>query len=503
MSAPAQSAVPASPRATWGDRVFSLPVVLGLFLVYLLLLLSAAGSVVRTLADDDIWWHLRNASQLIQTHHFIRADSWTFTVAGQPWVNPEWLGELPFYLAHQWLGERGLYLLTMVLASSIIIGVYWLGWLRSRSWNAAFLTTVAAILFASVSIAPRILLFGWLFLVVELAILWSLHEGRDFTWFLPPLFCVWVNAHGSWFIGFVLMLVFFACSWITGEWGSLYAIRWTPQRARKLTAVTGLSAAALFLNPYGWRLVVYPLNAILHHQLGTESIAEWASLDFHTVRGKFVLAVLLLFLIAQLVRQRRWSIQDLAFAIVAIYAAFAYIRFLFLAGIILMPLFARALHNGETQDPTPPRRPARGDRLLWAIVMAALVAVMTLKYPGATKIHSGIAEAFPERAVPYVRSLAGQGNLFNTFDWGGYLEWQAPQVKEFIDPRVDVFVQHGVMADYIRAVHVEDTYAVLDKYQIRYALLKAHTPMACLLGHSTGWKRSYDDGQAVVFERTH
>lgn len=502
MSARAQSAVPASPRATWGDRVFSLPVVLGLFLVYLLLLLSAAGSVVRTLADDDIWWHLRNAAELVQTHHFIRADSWTFTVAGQPWVNPEWLGELPFYFAYQWLGERGLYLLTMVLSSSIIIGVYWLGWLRSESWKAAFLTTIAAILFASVSIAPRTLLFGWLFLILELAILWTLQEGQDFTWFLPPLFCVWVNAHGSWFIGFVLMIAFFACGWIKGEWGSLYAIRRTPQRARKLTAVTGLSTAALFLNPYGWRLVVYPLNAILRHQLGTESIAEWASLDFHTVRGKFVLAVLLLFLIAQLVRRRRWHIQDLAFAIVAIYAAFAYIRFLFLAGIILMPLFARALRNGETLDETTPQRPARGGRLFWAAAIVTLAAMIVQKYPSAAKIHAGITEAFPERALPYVRSLA-QGNLFNTFDWGGYLEWQAPQVKEFIDPRVDIFVEHGVMADYIRAVHVEDTYAVLDKYQIRYALLKTNTPMAYALGHSTEWKPSYDDGQTVVFERAH
>jgi len=503
MSAPAQSAVPATPHATWSDRVFSLPVVLGLLLVFLLLILSAGGSVVRTLADDDIWWHLRNAAQLIQTHHFIRADSWTFTVAGQPWVNPEWLSELPFYFAYQWLGERGLYLLTMVLASAIIIGVYWLGWLRSRSWKAAFLTTLAAILFASVSIAPRTLLFGWLFLILELAILWTLHEGQDFTWFLPPLFCLWINAHGSWFIGFVLMLLFFASGWIAGEWGNLYSIRWTPQQARKLIGVTGLSTAALFMNPYGWRLVVYPLNALLHHQLGTESIAEWASLDFHTIRGKFVLAVLLLFLIAQLVRRRRWPIQDLVFAAVAIYAAFAYTRFLFLAGIIVMPFFARALRNSEVQNETAPPPQPRGARLFWAAAMAALVLMIAQKYPSAARIHSGIAETLPQSALPYVRGLAGQGNLFNTFDWGGYLEWQAPQVKEFIDPRVDIFVQHGVMADYLSAVHLEDTFAVLDKYQIRYALINPRTPMAYLLGHSSKWKRSYDDGRAVVFERTH
>ena len=86
--------------------------------------------------------------------------------------------------------------------------------------------------------------------------------------------------------------------------------------------------------------------------------------------------------------------------------------------------------------------------------MALLVAAIAGRYPGEKKLHAGIAEAFPEKALPYVRSLAGQGNLLNNFNWGGYLEWQAPAVKEFIDPRNDIFVHEGVMSDYLRATKV-------------------------------------------------
>ena len=72
---------------------------------------------MRSLVDPDVGWHLRNASELIHGGHFIRADSYTFTVTGKPWINFEWLGELPYYFAYRWLGDRGLYLVLFLVAA--------------------------------------------------------------------------------------------------------------------------------------------------------------------------------------------------------------------------------------------------------------------------------------------------------------------------------------------------------------------------------------------------
>ena len=198
MSATTEPAVPAAPGTTWSDRVFSLPVVLGLLLVYLLLFVSAGGAVNRTLADNDIWWHLRNASDLLRSGHFIRVESYTFTVAGKPWINFEWLGELPYYFANRWLGDRGLYLVTILTAAAIVLGIYCLARLRSGGWGSAFWAAAIAVFLTTVSMLPRPLLFGWLFLVIEVAVLWSLQKGRDFTAWLPLLFLLWINVHGSW-----------------------------------------------------------------------------------------------------------------------------------------------------------------------------------------------------------------------------------------------------------------------------------------------------------------
>jgi hypothetical protein len=497
MSATTEPSEPEAPRTTWSGRVFSLPVVLGLLLVYLLLFVSAGGSVVRSLADNDIWWHLRNASELARSGHFIRVESYTFTVAGKPWINFEWLGELPYYFANRWLGDRGLYLVMFSTAAAIVLGVYCLGRLRSGSWGAAFGAACIALLLTTVSLLPRPLLFGWLLLVVEVAILWSLQKGRDYTAWLPVVFLLWINVHGSWFIGFVLMAIFVACGLVEGEWGNLYATRWTPQQARKLLVVVAASFAALFANPYGWRLVAYPLDVAFRQRQTVENIAEWGSLDFHSARGKIVVAILVALAVLQLVRRRRRVLQDVAFAAVAVYSAVTYVRFLFLISILVLPLLAIDF-RGEKAGTEGSRQ---NRRFVSAVIMVLLVAAIVARYPGEKKLRAGIAEAFPEKAVPYVQSLAGQGNLLNNFNWGGYLEWEAPGVKEFIDPRNDIFVHEGVMSDYLRATKVEDTFAVLDKYRIRYVLLAEDAPAAYLLGHSAEWTRRYDDGQAVVFER--
>src|SRR5947209_10985350 len=58
--------------------------------------------------DPDIWWHMRNAEYLLQQHHFPRTDMYSFTVAGHPWINHEWLSEIPYYLAYKGFGLVGL-----------------------------------------------------------------------------------------------------------------------------------------------------------------------------------------------------------------------------------------------------------------------------------------------------------------------------------------------------------------------------------------------------------
>src|SRR5208337_5422431 len=79
-------------------------------------------------------------------------------------------------------------------------------------------------------------------------------------WWLPPLMLVWVNVHGGFLLGFVLLGIYWLGSlwtWLTAHEtrleDSLRKIA-AGRRVRQLTGVGLLSIAATFINPYGWKL---------------------------------------------------------------------------------------------------------------------------------------------------------------------------------------------------------------------------------------------------------
>ena len=104
-------------------------------------------------------------------HAFLHQDFYSFTANGKPWMDHEWLAEIPFYLAWRAFGPRGIFLVTVIAIEIILLGILGLAYLESSSIKAAFVVSFAALFLASVSFGPRTLLFGWMFLVVELGLL--------------------------------------------------------------------------------------------------------------------------------------------------------------------------------------------------------------------------------------------------------------------------------------------------------------------------------------------
>src|SRR5437773_9399492 len=94
--------------------IFSFPAMLICLLMGLVWILSSGKG-----NDPDIWWHLRNAEYLFQTHQFPSYDMYSFTAAGVPWINHEWLAEIPFYLAWRAGGLAGMRTVWVVLVQAI------------------------------------------------------------------------------------------------------------------------------------------------------------------------------------------------------------------------------------------------------------------------------------------------------------------------------------------------------------------------------------------------
>ena len=483
--------VPAAPArlALW-KRICSFPVVLALSLAASIFVFDS-GSI----ADPDIWWHLRNAEVFVQTHSVVHRDLYSFTATGARWINEAWLGELPYYFAWHWFGIRGIYLVMLSEVELILLGVFALAYLESRNVKAAFCASWLAVWLATVSFGPRTLLAGWMCLVAELYILAQFKRGKDWSWLLPPLFALWSNLHGSWLIGMVLLGIFCVSGLVQGAWGRLEATRWAPAQMRKLAWVGSLSAAALFLNPYTYHLVFYPFNFAFQQKLNVNHVDEWMSLDFHGVRGKILFGMLAGTVVLALVRKRRWSLHELAFALLGFYAAVTYSRFLFLAAIMVTPMLARELNF------IPPYRREIDKIGLNAVLIAAIVLGCAWRFPTPQYLLRDTVRGYPVKALSYLQQLHPQGRVFNDCLWGGYLIWNVRDIPVFIDSRIDIFEYNGVFADYLDAMGGKNTLEVLDKYNIRYVLYKEDSPVSYLLMHNSGWKVDYEDGTTVMLER--
>ena len=181
-------------------EVFSFPVMC-------MFLLSAVifGYCARGITESDIWWHLLNARNLLQFHSIPRIDTYSFGAAGSSLINYEWLSEVPFFLGFRAMGLRGLMAVYLVVLVAIYAGVYYRSCRAGADCKDAALATLGGICLGGVSIAPRMLLFGWLCMVGLLLVLDHFQRTGRGLWLLPPLFALWVNLHGSLVFGMVVL----------------------------------------------------------------------------------------------------------------------------------------------------------------------------------------------------------------------------------------------------------------------------------------------------------
>ena len=461
----------------------------------------------RLTEDPDFWWHLRNSETLLTTHHFIWRDVYSYTTYGQQWLDPEWLSELSYYIGFRMFGERGLFLVMFVVLELIIMGVFLLCYRRSQDVNAAFLATLLFVFTASVNVGFRTILFGWLCFVVEMHLLEAFRRGRGHLWLLVPLFALWINLHGSWIFGIVFYVLFFASGLVEGSWGSIEAVRWTPQQHLKLITVGVGSFAALFVNPYGWRLLAYPIELIFRQQHMVGFAQEWASLDFHSEIGKLFFILVAGLVILMLTRPRTWRLYELLFALIALFDALTHMRFLFLAGIILCPLLAVELAGlvFAIHDPKSANESSRNSAIIAgcnAVIMAACLIFVWFHIPRSSALRAAEEQYYPVHALPALETSCSNQHVFNDSNWGGYLIWNARDIPVFMDSRIDIFDFHGVMADSLQALRINDSLAILDRYRIGCVFLKPNTPLVYLLLNTHRWRVQYQDPTAMLLVRT-
>ena len=481
--------------AAWelAKRAISFPAMLGGLLVGAVFV---AGSVFSV--DPDLWWHIRVGQEILATHHWPTTDPYSFTVAGQPWMAYEWLGEVLLGGVARVAGLQGLMALLIILASAVILALYGYTTLRSGNSKAGFVACAVLYALTTPFFSMRPQMLGYFFLILTLIALERFRQGKaGFLWFLPLVFLAWVNTHGSFIIGLGTIIVYWLAGLRKFELGGIEARQWTAAQRVRLELIFLLCLAVLPITPYGTRLAVYPFDMALSQPVNVANIMEWQPMPFNLLGGKIFLVLLLGFFVAQIAFRLTWRAEELVLFLFGTMMACLHVRFL----ILFVPFFAPLLVTIFARW-VPGYDNKKDKFVLNAALMALVLGAIVHYFPSNTEMRKLVAKTYPAEAVQYIQQHPAPSPMFNTYLFGGYLVWALPEQKVFIDGRGDVFERGGVLSDYLHIANLKPgALAVLDSYHVQSCLVERDEALTVALSASPEWKRIYSDRVSALYVR--
>jgi hypothetical protein len=270
---------------------------------------------------------------------------------------------------------------------------------------------------------------------------------------------------------------------------------------RPLLVVTALSIGATLLSPHGLDALRYPFSYIGSENAMMRYIQEWQSPDFHRPE-LLIFASSLLLAVALGVAGRPLGPTEVLWALVFALMGLQSVRHIALFGVVAIPLLgARLLADipGLGGNLAKWRRP-------WLLLIVwPLVALWLLKMaagPGQLQLGREASSGnYPAGAVEYLRAHDLSGNLFNSYQWGGYLIHELyPERRVFIDGRTDVYAQF--VGRYQQVEHLQPGWRqVLDEHDVRIVLAEKNGPLSVVLGDDQGWQEVFTGDVERLFVR--
>jgi hypothetical protein len=477
-----------------------------IFILILAIILSVKGNL---LGDADTGYHIRAGEYILDNLKVPHYDIFSFTTPPIPWTAHEWLSEVIFALIHKVSGLSGLVVgMTIVIASTYTV---LLKFLRSSGVNIIVAACIVALAAGASTIhwLARPHIFSLLLTLIWYIILDSYqYKKKDYLYLLPLLMLLWVNLHGGFLAGFMLLMIYIA--------GNLLKAIFVKEdrhegvaRIKILLLIFFLCLLASLLNPQGYKILLFPFK-LTANKFIMDNVSEWLSPNFHTdLRYEYMLLLMILvFGVSILKLNAIEAMLVILFTHMSLFSA----RYIPLYAIILSPIIARRIDHliKDLSDRKLVKRflsiadratvtDSQTKGYLWSLfaVAALLITLLMGKIE-----YTFDAKKLPVDAVQFMKKEKITGNMFNNDEFGDYIIYAAwPEYKVFFDGRSDMY---GVarMKEYIKVVRIEQGWdEVLKKYNINWIIYGANSALSQFLLARDDWKLVYADKVANIFVR--
>ncbi len=470
---------------------------------------------MRLLADADIGWHIRAGQDAIAQHVIPQVDLFTSTMGGKPWFDWEWLSDIVAALLVNATGLNGVVWLAALVVAVTFAWMFRLLIARGTNFLFALALLLVALTASMLHLLARPHLLSWPLTLAFYWILDSTELARDARqahrlWLLPVLMLLWVNLHGSFPLGLVLVAIF----WVSAVWKRLWpnAARdeseaqkaAAARQALRLTAVGAACMATTLLNPWGWKL--YP-HLVWYLSNGTimQHMQELQSPNFHDLAPKCFLLLLLTTLVVFLTHAREVRPSQLLVALFAVYSGLYMARAVPTSSLLLSmvigplvkaarPRIARELAEMELRQ--------RGH--LWAVAAVAATAAIALhggRFAGVQLMNARFdPHHMPVAAVEFIRKSTITEPIFGPDAWGGYFIYELyPARHVVLDDRFDLFGD-SFFKSYLRTMGVQRGWQqLLHASAPACIVLPRDDALANVLIATREWQAVYSDDVAIVF----
>lgn len=455
----------------------------------------------------DFWHHLARGRAMVEYGGIIPHEPFTYTIGGQSVRDPNWLTQLGFYALHQLGGLPLVVTVNSLLLAAALAGVVWLCQREWKSWtlSAGLGLVAAAGLWQLLIVRPQTVSLA-LFVILYAVLLAA---QRNVRWLLaaPPLCALWVNSHGAFPIGLIL-LGCFALASVWDAWRAGHtADRGAQLRAWAYCGCGAACAAATLVNPYGWRIYQYVL--ITSGQATGRGIDEWRPASFDQLAGVMLYVSLAALAGALVVGWRRSTAREWMLLACFLPLALQAVRMVVWWWVLLPPIIARLLADRVGDRLRDQESDALGD---WSALSfcGALLAGVALSLPWCERFSPLMArgthrlETDLETLLAPVKHTDRPARVFTRFEWGEFLAWTMPYERSiFMDGRMENYPPQ-VWDEYFAITTASDGWQqILDRYQVDYLLLdrQFHTTLIERATHADRWTPRGDVGRAVLLER--
>lgn len=476
----------------------------------------------------DFWWHLKVGEIIYTTRAIPRVDLFSFTAAGQTFVHQNWLAELTYYTVYL---AGGLPLLVLINAALLGLAVVLILDLSIAASNSLRLAGLTGILLAG-QMLPFLIVRPATFSIALFTIfLWVIGRYRrgqaGWLWTLPPLMILWVNLHGAFVLGPVLLTLVIIGEVVQRVIQPAKSDNLSWHQLQYLAIVTILVVLGTGINPEG--IGVYDYVWTVQTDVSSqELVQEWQVANIRDVTAwPFFLALFIGFL-AFIYAPRRPGVADLVLYCAFAAFAMAALRNMIWFALVSTPILTRQLASIQTpifsaqtgvwaalarifsrnSRPAMQRRDRHG--ILNTVLAGLMLTLPVLMSPWIRPyltflpLQPGLEDPrTPSGAVQFIEQQNIQGRIFHPQIYGDYLDWRLGERRQvFVDGRVHLYGK-SIVEDYLLLLNGYERERLLKHYGIQLILLdrsdKRSTRLRQDIASSPAWEVLYEDSQSILF----